>query len=97
MVITTSLPQDPWSGFTVHQALLSMKSSMPDRIVLLFLDDPRRLQHVRDLDLLLRDIPPANIIYLPKMCPKDHPEWKRLARMIIGDSVKMKKQFCQIL
>ena len=88
LVVTRALTQDDFGGFVGQQALHSMYTSMPDRVLLLFLDPVPDLQPVSALGLLLRDVPPGNRFHVPKTCPRRHPEWARMAFTIIGKRQK---------
>ena len=72
-------------GFTVQQAQYSITDTSPDRVVVVFLEDPHHLPPMASLELLLRNYPEGNVFHVHKDTPPNHPVWARLAKAILGE------------
>ena len=84
--MTRAFAVDEWlCGFTVHQAQRSITDTLPDRVLVLFLDDPRHLPPMASLEKLLRMVPERNVLHVLEDVTPRNPVWDRLARAILGD------------
>nr|KAG5689581.1 hypothetical protein BaRGS_021102 [Batillaria attramentaria] len=55
LLVTRDFAMDEWlSGFTVIQAQRSITDTMPDRVIVVFMEDPARLPPMASLERLLR-------------------------------------------
>ncbi|KAK7111536.1 hypothetical protein V1264_011147 [Littorina saxatilis] len=83
LLVTRDFSQDEWAcGFTVQQAQRSITDTMPDRVIIVFLDEPRVLPAMPSLQLLLRMVPERNILHVHRDTPPQHQVWKTLADLI---------------
>lgn len=86
LLVTQAFSQDDWAcGFAVTQAQRSISANMPDRVIVLFFEDPSRLPAMPPLQMLLRMVPEKNILYVRPGTPQDHDVWKILADMILDE------------
>ena len=84
--MTRAFAEDEWlCGFTVQQAQRSITDTLPDRVLVLFLDDPCHLPPMASLDKLLRMVPERNVLHVQRGVTPGDPVWERLARDILGD------------
>ncbi|XP_076445731.1 LOW QUALITY PROTEIN: uncharacterized protein LOC143283401 [Babylonia areolata] len=84
LLVTPAFAEDDWSsGFTVHQAQRSITDTLPDRVLVVFMEDPRRLPLMVSLERTLRHYPERNVFHVPRHAPVHHPVWDRLARAIV--------------
>ncbi|KAK7110920.1 hypothetical protein V1264_014715 [Littorina saxatilis] len=83
LLVTRELSRDEWAcGFTVQQAQRSITDTMPDRVIVVFLEEPRVLPAMPSLQLLLRMVPESNILHVHRDTPPRHHVWKTLAHLI---------------
>ncbi|KAK7095463.1 toll-like receptor 3 isoform X1 [Littorina saxatilis] len=83
LLVTRDFSQDEWAcGFTVQQAQRSITDTMPDRVIVVFFEEPRVLPAMPSLRLLLRMVPERNILHVHRDTPPQHPVWKTLADLI---------------
>ncbi|KAK7111543.1 hypothetical protein V1264_011154 [Littorina saxatilis] len=83
LLVTRDFSQDEWAcGFTVQQAQRSITDTMPDRVIVVFLEEPRVLPAMPSLQLLLRMVPERNILHVHRDTPPQHQVWKTLADLI---------------
>ncbi|KAK7111540.1 hypothetical protein V1264_011151 [Littorina saxatilis] len=83
LLVTRDFSKDEWAcGFTVQQAQRSITDTMPDRVIVVFLDEPRDLPAMPSLQLLLRMVPERNILHVHRDTPPQHQVWKTLADLI---------------
>ncbi|XP_070185531.1 insulin-like growth factor-binding protein complex acid labile subunit isoform X1 [Littorina saxatilis] len=83
LLVTRDFSQDEWAcGFTVQQAQRSITDTMPDRVIIVFLEEPRVLPAMPSLQLLLRMVPERNILHVHRDTPPQHQVWKTLADLI---------------
>ncbi|XP_076445079.1 toll-like receptor 4 [Babylonia areolata] len=84
LLVTPAFAEDDWScGFTVHQAQRSITDTLPNRVLVVFMEDPRRLPPMASLERMLRHYPECNVFHVPRHAPVHHPVWDRLARAIV--------------
>ncbi|KAK7481397.1 hypothetical protein BaRGS_00027353 [Batillaria attramentaria] len=87
LLVTRAFAMDEWlCGFTVQQAQRSITDTMPDRVIVVFMEDPARLPPMASLERLLRMVPERNVMYVHKDTPPHDPQWDRLARFISGQA-----------
>nr|KAG5712293.1 hypothetical protein BaRGS_023872 [Batillaria attramentaria] len=87
LLVTRDFATDEWAcGFTVQQAQRSITDTMPDRVIVVFMEDPARLPPMASLERLLRMVPESNVLHVKKETPPGHPVWDRLAELILFDS-----------
>ncbi|KAK7481749.1 hypothetical protein BaRGS_00026997 [Batillaria attramentaria] len=85
LLVTRDFAQDEWlCGFTVQQAQRSITDTMPDRVIVVFMEDPARLPPMASLERLLRMVPERNVLHVHRDTPPHHPAWDRVAEAIIG-------------
>nr|KAG5695320.1 hypothetical protein BaRGS_006544 [Batillaria attramentaria] len=85
LLVTRDFARDEWAcGFTVQQAQCSITDTMPDRVIVVFMEDPARLPPMASLERLLRMVPERNVMYVHKDTPPHDPQWDRLAMAITG-------------
>ncbi|KAK7497244.1 hypothetical protein BaRGS_00011538, partial [Batillaria attramentaria] len=61
LLVTPNFGRDEWlCGFTVHQAQRSITDTMPDRVIVVFMEDPAHLPPMVSLERLLRMVPERN-------------------------------------
>ncbi|KAK7481393.1 hypothetical protein BaRGS_00027349 [Batillaria attramentaria] len=85
LLVTRDFARDEWAcGFTVQQAQRSITDTMPDRVIVVFMDDPARLPPMASLERLLRMVPERNVMYVHKDTSPHDPQWDRLAMAITG-------------
>nr|KAG5695319.1 hypothetical protein BaRGS_006543 [Batillaria attramentaria] len=86
LLVTRDFAMDEWAcGFTVQQAQRSITDTMPDRVIVVFMEGPARLPPMASLERLLRMVPERNVMYVHKDTPPHDPQWNRLATVITGD------------
>ncbi|KAK7501700.1 hypothetical protein BaRGS_00007131 [Batillaria attramentaria] len=84
LLVTRAFATDEWlCGFTVQQAQRSIMDTMPDRVLVVFMEDPARLPPMASLERLLRMVPEKNVVHMRRDTPQDYPVWDRLARDIL--------------
>ncbi|KAL8560196.1 hypothetical protein ACOMHN_021690 [Nucella lapillus] len=84
LLVTQSFAQDDWScGFTVHQAQRSITDTLPNRVLVVFLEDPRHLPPMASLERLLRHYPEPNVFHVPRETPVNSPVWEQLAQAVL--------------
>ncbi|KAK7501699.1 hypothetical protein BaRGS_00007130 [Batillaria attramentaria] len=84
LLVTRAFATDEWlCGFTVQQAQRSIMDTMPDRVLVVFMEDPARLPPMASLERLLRMVPEKNMVHVRRDTPVDDPVWDRLARDIL--------------
>ncbi|KAK7481395.1 hypothetical protein BaRGS_00027365 [Batillaria attramentaria] len=87
LLVTRDFAMDEWAcGFTVQQAQRSITDTMPDRVIVVFMEDPARLPPMASLERLLRMVPERNVMYVHRDTPPHDPQWDRLARAILGEN-----------
>nr|KAG5695318.1 hypothetical protein BaRGS_006542 [Batillaria attramentaria] len=87
LLVTRDFAMDEWAcGFTVQQAQRSITDTMPDRVIVVFMEDPARLPPMTSLERLLRMVPERNVMYVHRDTPPHDPQWDRLARAILGEN-----------
>ncbi|KAK7481408.1 hypothetical protein BaRGS_00027364 [Batillaria attramentaria] len=85
LLVTRDFARDEWAcGFTVQQAQRSITDTMPDRVIVVLMEDPARLPPMASLERLLRMVPERNVMYVHKDTPPHDPQWDRLAMAITG-------------
>nr|KAG5712276.1 hypothetical protein BaRGS_023855 [Batillaria attramentaria] len=85
LFVTRAFAMDDWAcGFTVQQAQRSITDTMPDRVIVIFMEDPARLPPMASLERLLRMVPESNVLHVKKETPPGHPVWDRVAEHILG-------------
>ncbi|KAK7097190.1 toll-like receptor 3 [Littorina saxatilis] len=73
LLVTREFSKDEWAcGFTVQQAQRSITDTMPDRVIVVFLEEPRVLPAMPSLQLLLRMVPESNILHVHGDTPPQH-------------------------
>ena len=85
LLVTHDFMEDEWCTFAAHQSLRSILDPLPDRMLVLFMDDPGRVQPMAWLHDLLRTLPERNVFHVQRDTPVGHPVWDRLAEAIIGE------------
>ncbi|KAK7481396.1 hypothetical protein BaRGS_00027352 [Batillaria attramentaria] len=86
LLVTRDFAMDEWAcGFTVQQAQRSITDTMPDRVIVVFMEGPARLPPMASLERLLRMVPERNVMYVHRDTPPHDPQWDRLATVITGD------------
>ncbi|XP_076461809.1 toll-like receptor 4 [Babylonia areolata] len=86
LLVTEDFSKDDWaSGYAVRQALRSITGLTPRRVIVLLLEDPRRLRPMPDLQRLLPHVPPHHVIRVHPLDASHHPAWRALADAIIGE------------
>ncbi|XP_076441085.1 toll-like receptor 4 [Babylonia areolata] len=84
---------DDWAcSFAVAQAQRSINANMPDRVIVIFFEDPARLQAMPALAKLLRMVPEGNVMYIRYGTPADHPVWRDLADLILREPHEAKNR-----
>nr|KAG5701788.1 hypothetical protein BaRGS_000778 [Batillaria attramentaria] len=87
LLVTPAFARDEWAcGFTVQQAQRSITDTMPDRVIVVFMEDPTRLPPMASLERLLRMVPERNVLHVHRDTPLDDPVWDKLAEAIIGNN-----------
>ncbi|KAK7481411.1 hypothetical protein BaRGS_00027367 [Batillaria attramentaria] len=87
LLVTRDFAMDEWAcGFTVQQAQRSITDTMPDRVIVVFMEDPARLPPMASLERLLRMVPERNVMHVHRDTPPHDPQWDRLARAILGEN-----------
>ena len=76
---------DRWAGFLVNHAQRSITDTMPDRVIVVFLEDPARLPPMASLERLLRMVPERNVLHVHRDTPPQDAVWDRLAKHILGE------------
>jgi hypothetical protein len=85
LVVTEAFTQDWACSFATTHAQRSLSDVQPDRVLVLFLQDPRHLPPMASLEKLLQRYPDRCLFRLPPHLPRTDPEWTRLARAILGE------------
>ena len=89
LLVTPSFAACDWTcGFTVQQAQRNITDTLPDRVLVVFLEEPRNLPPMASLELLLRNYPEKNVFHVPRNAPTHHSAWERLAKAILGEENK---------
>ena len=87
LLVTLDFCQDEWAcGFTVQQAQRSISDTMPDRVIVVFLEEPMVLPATPSLEMLLRMVPERNVLHVHRNTPAEDPVWRTLADLITGES-----------
>ena len=85
LLVTLDFSQDEWAcGFTVQQAQRSITETRPDRVIVVFLEDPTVLPAMPSMEMLLRMVPERNVLHVHRDTPARDPVWKTLADLITG-------------
>ena len=85
LLVTRAFAMDEWlCGFTVQQAQRSITDTMPDRVIVVLMEDPARLPPMASLEGLLRMVPERNVLHVHRDTPLDDPVWDRLTQAIVG-------------
>ncbi|XP_070205922.1 toll-like receptor 4 [Littorina saxatilis] len=88
LLVPRAFAEDDWScGFTVQQAQRSITDTLPDRVLVLFMDDPSTLPPMASLELLMRNYPERNVFHVHRDTPVEDPVWQRLAEAILGHDI----------
>ncbi|KAK7496179.1 hypothetical protein BaRGS_00012589 [Batillaria attramentaria] len=89
LVVTRELLQDRWAGFLVNHAQRSISDIMPDRVIVVFMEQPANLaqgppDHPARVSMkrLLRMVPERNVFHVHRDIPPNHPVWDRLTQLI---------------
>ncbi|KAK7496124.1 hypothetical protein BaRGS_00012534 [Batillaria attramentaria] len=89
LLVTRELLQDRWAGFLVNHAQRSISDIMPDRVIVVFMEQPAHLaQGPPDhparvsMERLLRMVPERNVFHVHRDIPPNHPVWDRLTQLI---------------
>nr|KAG5704423.1 hypothetical protein BaRGS_024278 [Batillaria attramentaria] len=70
LLVTRAFGMDEWlCGFTVQQAQRSITDTMPDRVIVVFMEDPARLPPMASLERLLRMVPERNVLHVHRDTP----------------------------
>ncbi|KAK7473690.1 hypothetical protein BaRGS_00035087 [Batillaria attramentaria] len=87
LLVTHDFAMDEWlCGFTVQQAQRSITDTMPDRVIVVFLEDPARLPPMASLERLLRMVPERNVLHVHRDTPPHHAVWDSLAEHVLGEN-----------
>ncbi|KAK7473689.1 hypothetical protein BaRGS_00035086 [Batillaria attramentaria] len=85
LLVTRDFAMDEWlSGFTVIQAQRSITDTMPDRVIVVFMEDPARLPPMASLERLLRMVPERNVLHVHRDTPPHRAVWGTVAELIKG-------------
>ncbi|KAK7496127.1 hypothetical protein BaRGS_00012537 [Batillaria attramentaria] len=89
LLVTRELLQDRWAGFLVNHAQRSISDIMPDRVIVVFMEQPANLaQGPLDyptrvsMERLLRMVPERNVFHVHRDISPNHPAWDRLIQLI---------------
>ncbi|KAK7496123.1 hypothetical protein BaRGS_00012533 [Batillaria attramentaria] len=89
LLVTRELLQDRWAGFLVNHAQRSISDIMPDRVIVVFMEQPANLaqgppDHPARVSMqrLLRMVPERNVFHVHRDIPPNHPVWDRLTQLI---------------
>nr|KAG5706045.1 hypothetical protein BaRGS_028154 [Batillaria attramentaria] len=81
--------KDRWAGFLVNHAQRSISDIMPDRVIVVFMEQPANLaQGPLDyptrvsMERLLRMVPERNVFHVHRDISPNHPAWDRLIQLI---------------
>ncbi|KAK7108677.1 toll-like receptor 6 [Littorina saxatilis] len=86
LVVTRAFSQCDWScSFSVQQAQRSISDTLPDRVLVLFLQDLHTLPPMASLELLLRNYPERNVFHAHRDLPERHAAWEALASAILRE------------
>ena len=90
LLVTQAMLEDGWSGFLVLQAQCSISDTMPDRVLVLLVDQlqapaeagcPTHVSTRR----LLRMVPESSVYQVPRHATRRHSLWRCLAEAIARD------------
>nr|KAG5706042.1 hypothetical protein BaRGS_028151 [Batillaria attramentaria] len=89
LLVTRELLQDRWAGFLVNHAQRSISDIMPDRVIVVFMEQPAHLSQGPpdhparvSMERLLRMVPERNVFHVHRDIPPNHPVWDRLTELI---------------
>ena len=86
LLVTADFSRDEWAcGFTVQQAQRGITDALPDRVIVVFLDPVRHVPALASLRALLRMVPEAHVLHVPRDAPLGHPAWETLAGLITAE------------
>ena len=85
LLVTQDFLEDEWCIFAAHHSQRNILDPLPDRLLVVFIDDPRHIPPMSWLHELLRTLPEQNVFHVPRDTPAGHPVWGRLAEAIIGE------------
>ncbi|XP_076439543.1 uncharacterized protein LOC143279391 [Babylonia areolata] len=86
LLVTQDFSRDEWAcGFTVQQATRCITAMTPERVIVVFLENPDTLEPMPSLQLLLPLVPHHHIFHVHPMAPAHHPAWRALAEAIVGE------------